>query len=274
MSLVILIIICVCVGMYIKAKKNKNINNGVEDYYNNTYENIPNDNVNINNQDINNHNMTNQFVNNQNLFNGGNGSYYIENNRIHASIERLTDMSRQARIRNARTGQVLTLRKEFLSWDLAVHDEYDHIGYLGRDLSEILIQRMDRGEEFECVVKSVSGDGLNNLELNVLIYNKEDSQFNNIEDNFINNPIAHDSNYHSEPVENSEVQEEYSDDNNNVDDGSYESNEDESSDDNYEENGEDGSYDEENDSVDAENKEEKYEENNYEYSSNDDSNNN
>lgn len=262
MSLVILIIICVCVcvGMYIKAKKNKNINNGVEDYYNNTYENIPNNNININNQDINNHNMTNQLVNNQNLFNRGDGSYYIENNRIHASIERLTNMSRQARIRNARTGQVLTLRKEFLSWDLAVHDEYDHIGYLGRDLSEILIQRMDRGEEFECVVKSVSGDGLNNLKLNVLIYNKENSQFNDIEN---------DNDYRSELVENSEAQEEYSDDNNNADDGSYESNEDESSDDNYEESSEDDSYDEENDSVDAENEEEKYEDSN-----NDDSNNN
>ena len=272
MSLVILIIICVCVGMYIKAKKNKNknINNGVEGYYNNTYENIPKDNININNQDINNHNMTNQFVNNQNLFNRENGSYYIEDNRIHASIERLTDMSRQARIRNARTGQVLTLRKEFLSWDLAVHDEYDHIGYLGRDLSEILIQRMDKGEEFECVVKSVSGDGLNNLELNVIIYNKEDSQFSNIEDN----SIVNDNDYHSESVENSEAQEEYSDDNNNADDGSYGSNEDESSDDNYEESGEDGSYDEENDSADAENEEEKYEDNNYEDSSNDDSNNN
>gem|GEM_PF-4942892 len=123
MGLVVLIIIGVCVGYYIKSKKNKNGNNynnsNMESNHGNTYDNDNKENINnqnMNNQFMNNSNMmNNQNMNNSNKFNVRNSSYYIENNRIYTRIERTNDMSRQARIRNTRTNQLLTLKKEFLT---------------------------------------------------------------------------------------------------------------------------------------------------------------
>lgn len=134
--------------------------------------------------------------------------------------------------------------------EIAVRDEYEQIGYLSRELVEMIAQRMDRGEVFECVVTSKSGGGVNDLELNVVIYNKENSTINNV-DHFNDSQVYVNNNYHYSNEENNHIENSNSETNyeNTEDNSEYESDYDnnDSTDDSYDDDNEDSnsSYDDE-----------------------------